>query len=74
MNEIHSDVIDRLEGTEIFNDETMNDIGIGDKIFSVSSLNDILESGDDTNENTKVEIKKLYDRIESYDYLMIIIN
>ena len=67
-----SDLLDRIEGTEIFTDMTDNNDGIGEKIYCTANLKNIFEDkGDDTNECTKDQIESLYKKIKSFDYYMI---
>jgi len=67
--QVYSDVLERIAGYEEFVDANE---AIGDKVFSVDKLNQILtDEEDDTNETTKLRIEELYEQIKDFDYFMI---
>jgi len=67
-----SDLLDRIEGTEIFTDMTSNNDGIGEKLYCTANLKNIFEDKeDDTNECTKEQIELLYKKIKDFDYYMV---
>lgn len=67
---IDSDVLDRLNGTEVFKDTEHK---LNENIYSVDNLKEgILDDTlDDTNETTKSKIEILYFALFNYDYFMI---
>lgn len=66
-NDLTSGVLDRLEDTEIFTDETINGHSRGEKIYSLSKIRNILyDEDDDTNETTRHELELLYNKLKDH--------
>jgi len=71
--ELHEDLLDRIRDMEEFTDEVVNvKRPIGEKIYRCDILKDILNNPeDDTNDNAKYHIEKLYERVGDFSYFMV---
>lgn len=72
-NDMPSDILDRIQDTEIYTDETINGIPEGKKLYSVKWVHDLLTNDeDDTNDSTRDKLQELYADIQEYDYFLIV--
>lgn len=70
--DIPSDVLERIADYEEFSDNTPNGANVGEKIYAVDKLHQILtDKEDDTNATTKHRIEKLYKKVKAFDYFMV---
>lgn len=71
--QIPGDVLERIAGYETFIDvDEYSDYPEQMKIYNTKRLKNILTNpNDDTNDNTKYRIEKIYEQIKDYEYFII---